>query len=83
MSSAVSLQLNGLQRTACYDISILENNKPQRMRKFKVQLEASTQVHSLRLEPDHVTVTILDNDGKNASRLHFPMSHVCRHCMQY
>ena len=67
ISSSVGLELNGLQRTACYDITILENDKPQHMREFKVQLEASAQAHSLRLEPDHVTVTILDDDGENSS----------------
>ena len=52
----------------CFNVSTLENKKPQHSREFKIQIDVRGQssVRLLELMPDVLTVKILDNDGETS-----------------
>ena len=60
---AMGLSLNGTQRTQCFTIQTIDNDKPQHPREFEVRLEVIGQI-GVRQERDEVTVTITDDDGE-------------------
>lgn len=65
---SIRLQLSGSHHMTCFNVSTLENKKPQHSRDFKVQIDVRnpSSVRLLELRPDVLTVKILDNDGKTS-----------------
>lgn len=65
---AIGLQLNGSQRMTCFNVSTLENEKPEHSQDFTIQVDVNSpaSIRLLEIGPDVLTVKILDDDGKTS-----------------